>query len=266
MLLSGRVDRSEAVGFVTTCGSGGIVYRRLTVLAGRSTSSMTTRGTKQQEKEAESSSQPQESEGMASTSKAMIELRLEQQKTQQEQQRMLMSLLEQQRDELTQHRKEMSELRARQEEKVTARLLKPALQKLGPDDDVEHFLATFERIARQQGWPEKVWVTQLVGLLTGKALAMYVGLNGESAASYAEVKKAIFHRYNVSEETHRRRFRTDRKSPKESFQNWGDHLRDHFDHWTKDQKMSLAEHLDQFLGGVPEDLRVWLTERKPESL
>lgn len=39
-------------------------------------------------------------------------------------------------------------------------------------------------------------------------------------------------------------------------------------HWTKDQKMPLAELmvLDQFLGGVPEDLRVWLKERKPESL
>ena len=79
----------------------------------------------------------------------------------------------------------MSELRARQEEKVTARLPKPTLQKLGPDDDVEHFLATFERIARQQGWPEEVWATQLAGLLTGKALAEYAGLNGESAASYA---------------------------------------------------------------------------------
>ena len=174
---------------------------------------MTTRGTKRQEKEAESSSQPQELEGTASTSKAVIELLLEQQKTQQEQQRMLMSLLEQQRDELAQHRREMSELRARQEEKATARLLKPTLQKLGPDNDVEHFLATFERIARQQGWPEEVWATQLAGLLTGKALAAYAGLNGESAASCTEVKKAIFHRCDVSEETHRRRFRTDRKSP-----------------------------------------------------
>ena len=216
----------------------------------------------------ESISQPQESEGTASTSKAVIDLLLEQRKTQQEQQRMLMSLLEQQRDELAQHRREMSELRARQEEKATARLPKPTLQKLGPDDDVEHFLATFERIARQQGWPEEVWATQLAGLFTGKALVVYAGLNGESAASYAEVKKAIFHHYDVSEETHFRRFRTNRKSPEESFQNWGDRLRDHFDHWTKDQKMPLAELLvlDQFLGGVPEDLRVWLKERKPESL
>ena len=38
--------------------------------------------------------------------------------------------------------------------------------------------------------------------------------------------------------------------------------------WTKDQKMPLAELmvLDQFLGGVPEDLRAWLKERKLEFL
>ena len=36
----------------------------------------------------------------------------------------------------------------------------------------------------------------------------------------------------------------------------------------KDQKMLVEELmvLDQFLVGVPEDLRVWLKERKPGSL
>ena len=95
----------------------------------------------------------------------------------------------------------MSELKARQVEKATARLRKPMLQKLGPDDDVEHFLAAFKRTAPQQGWPEEVWATQLADLLTGKALAAYAGLNGESAASYAEVKKAVFHHYDVRRRT-----------------------------------------------------------------
>lgn len=95
----------------------------------------------------------------------------------------------------------------------------------------------------------------------GKALAAYTGLNGTSAASYKEVKLAIRHRYDVSEEMHHCRFRTNRKSPEESFRNWGDCLRDHFMHWSKNQ-MSIAELmvLDQLLGGLPEDLRVWLKE------
>ena len=123
------------------------------------------------------------------TLKAVLEVLLEQQKSQQEQHRLLLTLFEEQKDELMHHRWEMAEIRSQREERVTARLPKPTLQKLSPDDDIKHFLATFERIARQQGWPDNVWTTQLAGLLTGKALAAYAGLNGASAASYEEVKQ-----------------------------------------------------------------------------
>lgn len=198
----------------------------------------------------------------------MMRAQLEQQRAQQqqqaEQQKMLMVLIEEQREELTKYRA----LHAAPEEKATVRSPKPTLQKLGSEDDVKHFLATFERVAEHQGWPIEVWPTQLAGLLTGKALAAYARLSGENAASYDAVKKAILHRYDINEETHRRRFRGDRKQPEESYKNWGDRLRDHFRRWTRDQPMPLEELmvLDQFLAGAPEELRVWLKERKPQSL
>ena len=226
---------------------------------------------------------PQEPAGSEVTLKTLIDLLLEQQRVQQEQQRahqeqqmeqqrMLLALTEKQKEELAQHRSEVAELKAQREaqgdvrEKATVRLPKPTLQKLGSDDNIEHFLATFERIAEQQKWPMEIWPTQLAGLLTGKAMAAYAGLKNENAASYEEVKKTILHRYDVHEESHRRRFRTDRKKPEESYKNWGDRL-DHLSKWTKEQKMPLAELmvLDQFLAGAPEELRVWLKER-PESL
>ena len=215
---------------------------------------------------------------MEASTKTLLELFMEQQRAQQEQQReqqrILLALVEQQKEELAQHLKEMAELRAQRdaheerEAKAAIRLPKPTLQKLGPDDDIEHFLATFERIAKQQEWPAEIWATQLAGLLTGKAMAAYASLNSDAAASYDDVKKAILHRYDVNEEAHRRRFRTDRKRPEESYRNWGDRLSDHFHRWTKDQKMTVEELmvLDQFLAGVSEELRVWLKERKPESL
>ena len=64
---------------------------------------MANRGGKQLEKEAESSSQPQESGETGSASKALIKQFLEQQKAQQEQQRLLMTLVEQQKDEIVQN-------------------------------------------------------------------------------------------------------------------------------------------------------------------
>lgn len=133
-------------------------------------------------------------------SDSVLELLLEQQRIQQKQQKMLITLLEQQKDELAQHRWEMAELRARRETPDgggEVRLPKPTLQKLGPEDDIEHFLSTFERIATQQGW-----ATQLVGLLTRKALAAYAGLSGNKAASYSEVKAEVLHHFEVSEETY----------------------------------------------------------------
>ena len=177
-----------------------------------------------------------------------------------------MTLLEQQKEEMTQCRKELTSLRERSEVKSSAeeavaatRVPKLTLQKLSPDDEVEHFLATFERITTQQDWPAKVW---------GKAMAAYASLGSEDAAKYSEVKKAILHRYDINDESHRRRFCQDRKRPEESYRNWGDRLRDHFRRWTKDQEMSLEELmvLDQFIHGVPEELGIWLRERKPKSL
>lgn len=93
----------------------------------------------------------------------------------------------------------------------------------------------------------------------------FVSLGSDDAAKYVEVKKAILHQYDVNDETHRRRFSQDRKKPEESYCNWGDRLHDHFRWWTKDQEMSLMI-MDQFIHGVPEDLRIWLRERKPKNM
>ena len=225
------------------------------------------------EKSGETGSQESDEAGASeAASLAMVELLREQLKTQQTQQGMLMALLEQQKEEMVHYRKELTS--RREEDKptaegaVAAKLPKPTLQKLSPDDDIEHFLATFERIAMQQEWPTKVWATQLAGLLTGKAMAAYTSLGSDDAAKYVEVKKAVLHRYDVNDESHRRRFRQDRKRPEESYRNWGDRLRDHFRRWTKDQEMTLEELMimDQFIHGVPEELGIWLRERKPKSM
>ena len=75
------------------------------------------------------------------------------------------------------------------EAKAAIHLPKLTLQKLRLDNDIEHFLVTFERIVKQQEWPAEIWATQLAGFLTGKAMAAYASLNSDAAASYDNVKK-----------------------------------------------------------------------------
>ena len=120
----------------------------------------------------------------------------------------------------------------------------------------------------QQDWPKEIWATQLAGLLTGKAMAAYTALCAVESEDYESMKKAVLHRYDVNEETHRLRFRQDRKRSEESFREWICRAADHFDCWVKDREIPLREMviMEQVLLSVPEDLAVWLRERRPESL
>ena len=203
----------------------------------------------------------------------VLEMLQEQNRSMQEQQKaqqkMLLEMIERQR---VAHEQEMRALKDGRKEETEdsskVKLPKPTLQKLVSSDNVEHFLATFERIATQQKWPKEVWATQVAGLLTGKAMAAYAALAPGVAVAYDKVKEAILRRYEINEETYRQRFRQDRKKGEESYREYADRLGDHFVRWTDSQSIPLKEliMLEQFLTGVPEDLRIWLRERKPASL
>jgi len=211
-------------------------------------------------------------EGTEAMSMMLMQMLMEQQRLAREQQaaqqEVLVRLVEQQREEMARemarYREEMRSVRTR-EEAAAARpkLPKPTLQKLG-----ENFLSTFERIAKQQDWPKEVWATQLAGLLTGKGLAAYAAMVSTEALDYERVKKVVLHRYEVNEETHRLRFRQEQKRPEESYRAWVCRTTDHFDRWMKDQEMTVREAIiaEQVLMGVPEEMAVWLKERKPKSL
>ena len=94
---------------------------------------------------------------------ALLEFLKQQQKQHEDQQALLMGMLEQQKLTFEAHKSEMSALLGQQQTVtggVVPKLPKPLLQRLTAEDDVEHFLAVFERVAKQQKWPEEVWATQ----------------------------------------------------------------------------------------------------------
>ena len=101
---------------------------------------------------------------------SMVQMLQEQQRAMIEQQRsqrdMLKAVIEQQRREMEAHREEMSALlKKATEPTLTApkvKLPKPTIQKLKEGDDIEDYLAMFERVANQQGWPGDIWAMQLL--------------------------------------------------------------------------------------------------------
>ena len=151
------------------------------------------------------SSSPSNGE-LAST---LVELLRQQQKQSEAQQAILMGMLEQQKQNFEAHKAEVTSLLGRplvNADRKT-KVPPPLLQKLQPSDDIEQFLAVFECVARQQEWPNETWSTQLAALLTGKARDAYIALPFEDTKDFDNVKIAILKRYEINEETHRRKFR-----------------------------------------------------------
>lgn len=72
----------------------------------------------------------------------------------------------------------------------------PRLEKLTGDDDIEHFLITFERTAAACRWPKLDWVFRLIPLLTGKTRSAYVHIDVDSL-EYEKVKAFILQKNDI---------------------------------------------------------------------
>lgn len=95
----------------------------------------------------------------------------------------------------------------------------PKMQPYHEDEDIEHYLTTFERIAHACQWLREEWALHLAPLLTGKARAAYVAMDIEETMDYVKVKNAVMHKYEINAESYRLRFRSskleDDETPKE---------------------------------------------------
>ncbi|CAL9691326.1 unnamed protein product [Knipowitschia caucasica] len=145
-----------------------------------------------------------------------------------------------------------------------------ALPCFKPGDDIEHFLITFERMARVYQWPKEEWAVRLVPLLTGKARSAFVQMDIRHSNMYGRVKDAILAKYEITEETYRRRFRSLQLEPEETPRELYVRLRDLLNRWLQPEKASEEEIwekliLEQFLRMVNPELEVWIRERDPES-
>ncbi|KAG5842438.1 hypothetical protein ANANG_G00177650 [Anguilla anguilla] len=82
----------------------------------------------------------------------------------------------------------------------------PNLHPLTPDDDIEHFLTTFERIATVGRWNREDWTIHLVPLLTGEARSAYVAMEIEHSNDYHKVKESILTKYEITANTYHQCF------------------------------------------------------------
>lgn len=77
------------------------------------------------------------------------------------------------------------------------------LWKMGPTDDTESFLTTFERIAMATQWPDDQWATILDPYLTSPSQLTSQSLSSQDVLHYFKVKEAILDQLGIAPKTDR---------------------------------------------------------------
>ena len=141
--------------------------------------------------------------------------------------------------------------------------------KLTEEDDIEAYLTTFERLMKAYDVREERWAFKLAPQLVGKAQQAYAAMNPDEAKDYAKLKKAILRRYDINEESYRQRFRSAVRKQGKTNRELAARLDDLADKWTQgcETKEELKDLvvLEQLVNTLPDEVRVWVKERKPKT-
>ncbi|XP_047249232.1 uncharacterized protein LOC124885079 isoform X2 [Girardinichthys multiradiatus] len=146
----------------------------------------------------------------------------------------------------------------------------PKLQKRSEEDDIEHFLITFERMASACRWPRTDWAFHLIPLLTGKARSAFVHMDVDLSMIYDQVKLAILQKYEINSETYRQRFRSLQVEPEETPKELYIRLKELYSKWVQPNGKTLEQIneiiiLEQYLRMLSSELQVWIKEHNPKT-
>ena len=113
--------------------------------------------------------------------------------------------------------------------------VKPRAPKMPPfdetRDEMDSYLCRFERYATVNKWDKSTWATNLSALLRGKALDVYALLPVEQSLNYDVLKTALLKRYDLTEDGFKRRFRSSRPDPGETFVQFAVRLSSYMTRW-----------------------------------
>ncbi|XP_071979079.1 uncharacterized protein [Engystomops pustulosus] len=142
---------------------------------------------------------------------------------------------------------------------------------LDKDGDLDIFLRSFEKTCRQYHLPREQWAQYLSPGLRGKALEVFADLPHELDEDYDAIKTALIKKYNLTPEVYRKKFRSVKRGPTDSYADTVGNLRTTFLQWTRGLSVNSREDLedlmikDQFLHICPVDVRQFVCDREPKT-
>ncbi|XP_070198826.1 trichohyalin-like [Littorina saxatilis] len=140
-------------------------------------------------------------------------------------------------------------------------------------DQIDCYLARFERFAESARWQRDDWAIQLSAHLTGAALEVYTRLSNDDARDYDVLKEALLRCYNFTERGYRQRFRECQPLSGETPSQFVERLSSYLQKWVElsgeEQSYESLRDLivkEQFLNACPKDLATRLEEQKLRGL
>lgn len=139
-------------------------------------------------------------------------------------------------------------------------------------DNIDAYLARFERYAKMQKWPEGEWSSSLGALLTGRALDTYCRLSPKDANCYKTLKLALLKAFECTEDGFRYRFRNCRLESAETYPQFGARIEHMFTRWvelssafmTYDGLKDLMLR-EQLMISSSRELATFVKERQPSN-
>ncbi|KAJ8040042.1 hypothetical protein HOLleu_14229 [Holothuria leucospilota] len=133
---------------------------------------------------------------------------------------------------------------------------------------MDAYLRRFERFAQIAGWDQSEWARMISTLLTGRALEVYSRLPLEQATSYEKLKEALLHKYQLTAEGFRVKFRSSKREKSETYIQYIDRLKQYLLRWvqlskTKEEFKDVVDLFlrEQVIVSSRKDLAIFLKER-----
>ncbi|XP_075773916.1 uncharacterized protein LOC142825738 [Pelodiscus sinensis] len=148
------------------------------------------------------------------------------------------------------------------------RLVVAQLKDMG---DIDGFLSSFERACGLQRVPPADWLLELIPALNQEAAGVLSQLEDLQPGDYNRVKEALLHKFGLTPEMYRKKFRGVQKGPWETYVDLASRLAQYGRKWVSGVGAQTAEELlklvlmEQFYEACPPKLRLWLKDRRPEN-